>query len=99
MRLGPTSFGPIPTRAGQVKLSSRVSRVGGKTNQIEPLRFGPSKFSFMKMWRAAASKFTTVNYYCEPKNFQFWQFDNESLDLGLEFLVYLSTYIPGGFHI
>ena len=45
--------------------SSLVSRVGGKTNQIEPLRLGPSKFSFMKMWRAAASKFTTVNYYCE----------------------------------
>ena len=25
----------------------RVSRVGGKTNQIVPLRLGPSSFSFM----------------------------------------------------
>ena len=54
-------IGDICIRVDQIFISSRVSRVGGKTNQIEPLRLGPSKFSFMKMWRAAASKFTTVN--------------------------------------
>jgi len=51
--------------------SSRVSRVGGNNNQIELPRLGPSSFSFMKMWRAAASKFTTVNYIVstmKPKN-------------------------------
>ena len=52
-------------RAGHFFFWSRVSQVGGKTIQIEPLRLGPSIFPFMKMWRAAASKFTTVNYYCE----------------------------------
>ena len=53
------------SRADHFFISSKVSPVGGKTNQIEPLRLGPNKFSFMKMWRAAALKFTTVNYYCE----------------------------------
>ena len=52
----------MATRAGQIFFSSRVSRVGGKTNQIEPLRLGPGSFAsnLSERFRFEISKFVQI---------------------------------------
>ena len=42
-------FNPLDTRAGQFFVLSRVSRVGGKTNEIKPLRLGSKESDYKLM--------------------------------------------------